>query len=493
MRTSHHLLMQPSRTRALFRWARILLAFSVCLAMIPVALALWVARGDPDIRLAQHSAYLSNVAGRAAPGAPNIVLVFADDLGYGDVASFGSKAIRTPHLDALASEGVRLSAFYSASPVCSPSRFSCLTGRYPTRGFIHSVFFPAGTAIGLAVNTLSFPRGIRGIPPDEITVAEALRAAGYRTGMFGKWHLGDRSPHLPTDKGFDYYFGSYYSNDMKPYAMYRNGEVALEAPVDQSGLTRTLTDEILGFIDRAPAGPFFIYYASPFPHDPAHASESFAGRSNAGTYGDCVEELDWSVGAIRDRLAERGLLENTLFVFTSDNGPWYEGSSGPHRGRKANSFEGGLVVPFIASWPGTIPASTMDPTPAMTIDLFPTFLSAAGLPVPDDRIVDGTDITPLLKGNSGGFPERSLFFVRGGEFAGVRGAGNLKYIRRHRSENSAYWIARRGPFLFDLAYDRDESYDVTARFPREAEELARSVARMNEARLGNPRGWLDPQ
>lgn len=462
----------------------------VALALIPLAWAIWVARGDPDIRVDQHRDYLAELSGNAAPTAPNIVLVFADDLGYGDIGTYGSTAIRTPNLDALAGDGVSLSNFYSASPVCSPSRFSCLTGRYPTRGFIHSVFFPTGTLMGLAVNTFAFPHGIRGIPPDEVTVAEALRAGGYATGMFGKWHLGDRSPHLPTDKGFDYFFGSYYSNDMKPYAMYRNGEVAIEAPVDQTQLTRTLTDEILAFIDRDSEGPFFIYYASPFPHVPVHASERFAGQSSAGSYGDCVEELDWSVGVIRARLAERGLLEDTLFVFTSDNGPWHEGSPGARRGRKANSFDGGQIVPFVASWPGMIPGPRVNDAPAMNIDLFPTFLGVAGLPVPDDRIVDGTDLSPLLMGEGEAGPERSLFFVRGGEFAGVRGPRNLKYIDRHRSENSAYWMANHGPFLFDLSLDPAESYDVSPRFPRERAELAQVVRIMNEARESNPRGWL---
>lgn len=476
--------------QALLRWTLIVACLLVTVAMVPLALAWWIARGDPSIRVDQHRDYLAGLSGSAPPTAPNIVLVFADDLGYGDIASYGSKAIRTPHLDALARDGVSLSNFYAASPVCTPSRFSCLTGRYPTRGFMHSVFFPSGTPMGLAVNTFAFPRGIRGIPPDEVTVAEAVRAGGYQTGMFGKWHLGDRSPHRPTEKGFDYFFGSYYSNDMKPYAMYRNDDLAVKAPVDQTQLTRMLTEEVLRFIDRASGLPFFVYYASPFPHVPVHSSEPFAGRSDAGSYGDCVEELDWSVGEIRARLAERGLLEDTLLVFTSDNGPWHEGSPGAHRGRKANSFDGGQIVPFIASWPGTIPGSRVIDAPAMNIDLFPTFLGAAGLPTPSDRIVDGVDLLPLLRDAVEGVPERPLFFVRGGEFAGVRGPGNLKYIGRHRSDNSAYWIAKHGPFLFDLSTDPAESYDVSSRFPRQRAELAQAVQDMNEANESNPRGWL---
>ncbi len=481
---------------ALPRWAKILLGGAACLVLLPVACALWVARGDPDIRIDQHRDYLAAIDRSAAPGAPNIVLVFADDLGYGDLSSYGSKAIQTPHLDALARDGVKL----------SPSRFSSgpatvnFSARYaprlvsvaslaPTRGFMHSVFFPSGTPMGMLVNTFSFPRGIRGIPPDEVTVAEALQASGYATGMFGKWHLGDRSPHLPTDKGFDYFFGSYYSNDMKPYAIYRNSDVAIEAPTDQAKLTRALTSEVLGFIDRTSERPFFVYYASPFPHHPAHSSDHFAGKSSGGSYGDCVEELDWSVGEIQARLAERGLSENTLFVFTSDNGPWHEGSPGLHRGRKANSFDGGQVVPFIASWPGTIPAASEIDTPAMSIDLFPTFLEVAGVPLPEDRIVDGVDLSPLLRGKAHSALDRPLFFVSGGDFAGVRSPGNLKYLEGQRSDNSAYWVIKPGPFLFDLNYDPTESYDVSERFPGERAELAAAVREMNRARDENPRGW----
>ena len=477
---------------ARFRFRKAL-AFVGTLLFLPIAAGLWVARGDPEIRLDQHRAYLESIEDLADGTPPNVVLVLADDLGYGDLSSFGSKAIRTPNLDALAADGVRLTNFYSASPVCSPSRFSLLTGRYPTRGFIHSVFFPSGTALGLYVNTFGFPRGIRGIPEDEVTVAEALQSGGYSTGMFGKWHLGDRSPHLPTDKGFDYFFGSYYSNDMEPYAYYRNGDVAIEAPADQTTLTKMLTREVTEFIDRHREDPFFIYYASPFPHHPVHASDDFSGRSQAGAYGDCVEELDWSIGEIRKKLAESGVASNTLFVFSSDNGPWYQGSPGAHRGRKANSFEGGQTVPFIAAWPERIPAGTEVPTPAMSVDLFATILGVAGLPLPTDRIVDGRDLSQLLAGAARRPPDRSLFFVSEGEFVGVRVPGGLKYLVKQQSENSAYWLVDHGPFLFDLRNDPTESYDISARLPKEADRLAGLVRGMNEASQRNPRGWVEPR
>ena len=459
--------------------------------LLPVILGLWMARGDPDIRIEQHRRYLEGVRPADPATAPNIVLVFADDLGYGDVGSFASTPIRTPHVDALASSGVRLTNFYSASSICSPSRFSLLTGRYPARGFVHSVFFPSGTLMGLLVNNLMFPHGVRGILPDEVTVAEALRAAGYSTGMFGKWHLGDRSPHLPTDQGFEYFLGSYYSNDMQPYALYKGEEIEVEAPVDQSTLTIRLTESILDFIDRSADSPFFVYYASPFPHVPLHASDRFAGRSEAGTYGDCVEELDWSVGEIRRRLVDRGLADRTLFLFTSDNGPWHEGSPGGRRGRKANSFAGGHAVPMIASWPGTIPESSQVSTAAMTTDLFPTILAAAGVPPPADRRIDGLDLMPALLGSDPAPADRRLYFARNGKFAAVLGPEGLKHVAAHRSENSAYWMAHHGPFLFDVNADPSESYDVSARFPDIGANLAQELRLMNSTLGSNPRGWLE--
>lgn len=479
-----------SLPRGIFiRSIKILLSVLACLLAFPVVWALWAARGDPDIRIDQQREYLSTIEPRSAATVPNIVLVLADDLGYGDLSSHGSKAIDTPHLDALAQGGTSFLHFYSASPVCSPSRFSSLTGRYPTRGFVRSVFFPSGTFMGLLVNNLGFRRGVRGILPDEVTVAEALQAGGYATGIFGKWHLGDRSPHLPTENGFDYFFGSYYSNDMDPYAIYRNEEVAIEAPADQTTLTQEFTREVLEFIDRNAERPFFAYYASPFPHHPVHSSHRFAGRSRGGSYGDCVEELDWSVGQIRAKLAEHTLTENTLLIFTSDNGPWHQGSPGHRRGRKANSFDGGQVVPFIASWPGTIPRSTQVQIPAMNIDLFPTFLKLAGIQLPEDRVIDGTDISAMLIDPHAPSPERQLFLVRGGGFAGVRGPGGFKYVVRHRSENSAYWVANHGPFLFDLNHDPSESYDVSGRWPEVRAELSTAVDEMNQQREENPRGW----
>lgn len=443
-----------------------------------------------QLRQSAHQAYLSSIPRVAEQKPPNIVLIFVDDMGYGDLSCFGSQAIHTPNLDEMAEDGVRLNQFYASSPVCSPSRFGCLTGRYPTRGFVHHVFFPkSGSLAGRMINRFAFPYGVRGILPDEITVAEALRAGGYKTGIFGKWHLGDHSPYLPNEKGFDYFFGSYYSNDMQPYAYYRNDEIALEAPADQTQLTRRLTDEILAFIDANKDQPFFVYYPSPFPHHPVHASPQFSGSSNGGTYGDCVQEIDWSVGAIRKKLAEHGLTENTLVIFTSDNGPWHEGSPGLHRGRKGNNFDGGQMTPFIASFPRLIPKGIEVEHAAMNIDLFPTLLKLAGVPLPSDREVDGVDILPLLQGQESASPHEALYFIRGAEIFGVRASDNFKYMKKDRSDNSFYAALKHGPFLFDLNHDPNESYNAAAHFPQKEKQMREALESKQREMKANPRGW----
>ncbi len=442
-----------------------------------------------QLRLENHRAYLSSIQSVAQDNPPNIVLVFVDDMGHGDISCFGSQAIHTPNLDDLAAHGVKMHNFYAASSVCSPSRFSCLTGRYPYRGFVNGVFFPRSHPIGKFMSPLTFPHGVRGILPDEVTVAEALQAGGYKTGIFGKWHLGDHSPYLPNEKGFDHFFGSYYSNDMKPYAYYRNEELVIEAPADQTRLTKEITREILTFIDENHDSPFFVYYPSPFPHHPVHASEAFTGSSKGGAYGDCVQEIDWSVGEIRKKLAEYGLTENTLVIFTSDNGPWYEGSPGFHRGRKGNNFDGGQIVPFIASWPGAIPQGIDVHAAAMNIDFFPTILKMAGIPLPVDREIDGLDILPLLQGEMEQSPHEELYFVGMKKVMGLRSRDNFKYYDKHRSENSTYWVAKQGPFLFDLNCDQNESYNVMTHFPEKGANMGEMLEARRAQMASNPRGW----
>ena len=442
-----------------------------------------------ELRLQAHDDYLASVKPTPRADRPNIVLIFVDDMGHGDISCFGSNSINTPNLDRLAENGAKLHNFYASSPVCSPSRFSCMTGRYPTRGFVHSVFFPKRSPIGRLFNPFMFPYGVRGILPDEITVAEALQASGYKTGIFGKWHLGDHSPYLPNEKGFDHFFGSYYSNDMTPYAFYRNDELVIEAPADQTKLTKILTEEILDFIDENKEEPFFVYYPSPFPHFPVHSSEEFSGKSEGGKYGDCVEEVDWSIGQIIKKLDEHDLSENTLVIFTSDNGPWYEGSPGFHRGRKGNTFDGGQIVPMIASWPREIPKGQDIELAAMNIDFFPTFLNIAGVPLPQDREIDGVDILPLLKGKLSQTPHNELYFIYTNKPMGIHSSDNFKYFEQHKSENAKYWMAKQGPFLFNLNQDTNESYDVQNLYPKIAEELSQRLEKKQQSMEQNPRGW----
>lgn len=445
-----------------------------------------------DLRPERRAAYLDQVRVAPAPDRrPNVLLVLLDDLGQGDFSCFGARAIETPRIDALAAEGVVLDTFYSSCSVCTGSRFGLLTGRYPVRGFIHSVFFPSVTTQGRAFNAAGFPRGVRGILDDEISLADAFQAAGYRTGLFGKWHLGDHAPHWPNDRGFDEFFGSPYSNDMDPYEFWRNREVAIPAPVDQKLLTTRLTTEIGDFVARSGDQPFLAVYASPFPHDPVHAGAPFVRSSQAGTYGDCVQELDWSVGELVDRLDAAGKLDDTIVIVTSDNGPWYEGSPGFHRGRKGNAFDGGQLVPFIARWPGWAAGLRTD-VPAMNIDLFPTLAATAGIPLPTDRVIDGVDLTPLLTGASTAPLHDELLFLKNRVPLGIRSADGFKYFRRSRSENATYAALKQGPFLFRTDVDHNESYDVTAHHPDRALELQERLDAWIATLDADPRGWLDP-
>ncbi len=331
---------------------------------------------------------------------PNIILINADDLGYGDLSCYGSRAIDTPNIDRLAQEGVRFTDFHTCDAVCTPSRAGLLTGRYPARMMLDTPLHPGNQALGKrAVVRLGYlagriglyrprhPRGRAGIHAAEITLAEALRAGGYRTGMIGKWHLGDytHEPAFdPIHHGFDSYYGVPYSNDMEPFPLYRNEEV-LEADVrDQGALRGLYTKEAVDFMESG-RGTFFLYLAHTFPDRPLLASEEFAGSSAGGLYGDAVQEIDWSVGRFSRSWRGTAWRKTRWVFFTSDNGPWYQGSPGPFRGRKGQAFEGGHRVPFVARAPNIIPPGLVCDTPAINLDLFPTCLAAAGLARPSGR------------------------------------------------------------------------------------------------------------
>ena len=378
---------------------------------------------------------LGSVATVAAEEHPNVVVIFADDLGYGDLECYGHPEFRTPALNAMAAEGVRLTQFYVPTPYCAPSRGTILTGRYPWR---HGVWRNPTPDAG--INDV-------GLPPDELTIAELLKDAGYATACIGKWHLGHRPEFYPTRHGFDEYYGILYSNDMRPVELIEN-ERRAEYPVVQATLTKRYTDRAIDFIRRNRERPFFLYLPHAMPHKPLAASEEFYKQTGTGLYGDVIAELDQSVGQVLAELKAQGLDEQTLVLFTSDNGPWFGGSTGGLRGMKAVTWEGGLRVPAIFRWPGRLPEGVTVNAPCGTIDVLPTVLSVVGLPVPDDRTIDGRNLMPLLE--HGQLPaDRPLFGMRGNRLACVR-MGRYK-LHVHTPKGTRYmadaskWIDPRGP------------------------------------------------
>jgi arylsulfatase A-like enzyme len=368
------------------------------------------------------------LASVAQAAAPNVVLVYVDDMGYGDLGCYGQTKWKTPHLDQLAKDGVRFTDFYVAQAVCSASRTALLTGCYPNRVSIFGALNPSSR---------------NGIHRDETLISDTLKAQGYATAIFGKWHLGHHPEFLPTRHGFDVYFGLPYSNDMWPnHPTSRfpdlpliEGEKVIETNPDQSQLTTRYTERAVDFIAKNKDKPFFLYVPHTMPHVPIFVSDKFKGKSGAGLYGDVIEELDWSVGQIREALKKHGLTDKTLVLFSSDNGPWlsygnHAGVAGPLREGKGTSFEGGVREPFLAAWPGVIPAGTVCKEPAMTIDLLPTIAAYCGAKLPA-RPIDGLDIRPLLEGKKDArSPHEALFFYWNQELQAVR-SGPWKFHVAH--------------------------------------------------------------
>jgi uncharacterized sulfatase len=349
--------------------------------------------------------------------------------------------------------------------------------------------YPTGHPMYYFLNVVGrYPYNVTGIPQDEVMLPELLQRKGYRTGMVGKWHLGDRSPHLPNENGFESFYGPLYSNDVTPFAIYRDARVEIEAPANQTALTRNYTQEAIRFLERNQEEPFFLYLSHSMVHEPVHASEDFRGRSQAGLYGDAVEELDWSVGEILKTIKDLGLDEETLVLFTSDNGPWWQGSVGSLRGRKNNLMEGGFRVPFIARWPGVLPGARVSQAVSANFDIFATCLEIAGMPLPDDRIIDGKSLLPILQGE-GDSPHQALHYYDGSELVAVR-SGDYKYHRRHMLDNGGYPLFNHGPFLFDLGRDPDEAYNLIESEPEVAERLASMLDAWEVQLETNLRGWL---
>jgi arylsulfatase A-like enzyme len=428
---------------------------------------------------------------------PNIVLIFTDDQGYADMGCYGAETIQTPRLDQMAAEGLRFTDFYSAAPVCSPSRAALMTGSYPPRCGMGLYPHPSDKAPGLGPGVL-FPYHTAGLHTDEHTMAEALQGAGYATACVGKWHLGHLPEFLPTEHGFDEYFGIPYSNDMVPTPVLRGTE-QVEEPAEQDTLTERYTAEAVRFIEAKQDTPFFLYLAHAMPHVPLHVSDRFRGKHPGGLYGDVMAMLDWSTGEILDTLQRLGIAENTLVVYTSDNGPWlvkgeHGGKALPLRSGKGTTFEGGMRVPCIAWWPGRIPAGSETGAVAGTIDLLPTFAKLAGAVLPPDRTIDGRDISPLLLQPAGAAsPHEAYFYYRGLGLEAVR-SGDWKLVfRRQRWEELPYqrtegedpnaWVEAA---LYNLREDIGESTDVIAEYPEIARKL-RALARDMRKELGDSR------
>ena len=445
---------------------------------------------DLERKLASLQAMVDAVDPAAAR--PNVVIIFFDDLGYGDIGAFGNEALATPAMDRLADEGLALDHYYAAASYCTPSRAGLLTGRWPVRTTLTHVVFPEGSPIDLSQRLMGLP--VR-LPADEITLAEALRLAGYSTAMVGKWHLGDVSPSLPNDLGFEHYFGLLHSNDMSPIPVYRNGEIVEPHPPDQTTLTDRYTREAVDWI-AAQEGPFFLYFAHTFPHVPLYASAAQSRKSAAGLYGDVIADLDRSVGAVMAALEAAGQADDTLVIVTSDNGPWYQGSRGKIRGRKNTVFEGGPRVPFIARWPQRIPAGVRGDQIVTALDIFPTVAALAGVPVPSDRVIDGVDVRATLFEGAPTPPDRPVYYWGGAELLGVR-IGDWKAHRRHGVDSGVgiagmtTLMAPRGPWLFDLSRDADESFDVSNRNPERLGSLLRGMRAFESEVAANPRGWIE--
>jgi arylsulfatase A-like enzyme len=388
---------------------------------------------------------------------PNFIVIFIDDMGYGDIGPFGSTKNETPHLDRMAKEGMKLTSFYVASPVCSPSRAALMTGSYPKR-------------VGLAKGSghiVLFPGDPHGLNPKEITIAEMLKEEGYATGCYGKWHLGDQPEFLPTAQGFDEYYGIPYSNDMWPglkrwqfpHLPILRGTKVIDQVDDmdeQAELCRLFTEEAVKFIEKNKDGPFFVYLPHAFVHGPRKASPEFMAKAKTVEEAQ-VEEVDWSAGQILDAVRKAGIEKNTFVLFTSDNGGAGGLSSAPLRGGKGSAWEGGVREPAIAWWPGKVPAGSVCKEIASTMDLLPTFAKWAGGKVPDDRVIDGRDVSDLFLGKPGAKTPHDRFFYHQ--------ADNLRAVR------SGPWkLFRNGP-LYNLDEDISEKKNVANKHPNVVKRL----------------------
>ena len=444
---------------------------------------------SPTLRLVKPLApLLAALIAAASPlpaaDQPNFIVIFCDDLGYGDLSCFGHPTITTPHLDGMAAEGQKWTSFYAAACVCTPSRAALITGRYPIRSGMCS-----------DQRAVLFPDSAGGLPAAEITIAEALKELGYQTAAIGKWHLGHLPQFLPTSHGFDSYFGIPYSNDMDKRSKLDHFELAgaenfdaynvplmrgsevVERPADQRTITRRYTEETLARIRELKGRPFFIYLAHNLPHIPLFRSATFKDQSAAGIYGDVVQEIDWSVGQVIATLRKEGLAGNTLVVFSSDNGPWltfktHGGSAGPLRDGKGSTWEGGMREPTVMWWPGRLKPGIVTDM-GSTLDLLPTFVSLAGGTPPAGRILDGHDLSPALFG-TGPSPRDRMFFYQGEQLFAAR-HGHYKAHFQTKTSYTGQTDAEKHdpPLLFHLGHDPAEKHDIAKDHPDIIKEITK--------------------
>lgn len=485
-----------------------------------------------------HEKYLSGVDKKDASESPNVLVVMMDDLGWGDVSLNGA-IYETPNIDSIGENGLNFTNFYSAYSVCSPARFAALTGRYPYRGYADNVIYPTVQTLSpfaqtRIFNSIEMGNNADGMLGDEITIAETFKAAGYATGCFGKWHLGDYGEYLPTNQGFDYFYGSHHVNDMKPFyhVTEENGEWVIAHGTDelrdQSNATKWIHDEITEWITEKAENnePFFAYYTSPWPHGPVYAGDDFDGTSGMGTYVDCVTEFDHYLGELFNTMDTLGVLEDTIIVFTSDNGPALEGSVGELRGGKYLAYEGGQKVPFMIRWDNDGGAlgekKTERDSSAVLVDLYPTLVELCGITgnggeenyLPSDRVIDGISMAELIKEDKViHTEEHPILHMKREVIKAVQYAVptekvkalypeydyeileddyiSFKYFEKIQNDNSAFWDKNRKNWLHILNDDYAENYNRTPVYPEISEQFREKLHNITNDFKTNRRGVIE--